>query len=272
MCLTFRLLFRQAVAFGCAVVASSHAADRAAAQADDRAKVILLGDQTAAWFLDLDPPPPPKERVLVAGDQQGGVFAFVLGRDTKEALTQLSEIRIAGEIQGCERGGVTCCDAGRKTYVLDAEYQEERFWLPLGETCQGYPPEDGVADGPPVGEPDAAVVDVDSELMKELAKYGVTYPFMTLAEESGNGRILVDRSQQSGAPGLPTPFRHAILNGDELLIIPANHVIPQPKTMPSVSYCKKEDGDRCNADGLHWWRWVSTDQEWWRIDKCKCPS
>ena len=107
--------------------------------------------------------------------------------------------------------------------------------------------------------------------MSVLAAHGVTHPFMTLAEELGNGRILVDPSYESGDPELPLAVKHAAVTDDHPLIIPANHVIQQSKCRPSISFCKKDEGDRCNAAGRHWWRWYDSSQQWCRLaDTCGC--
>ena len=269
------LLCRHALALAALIFSAGCATDDgppAVAAADGiPAKVILLTGPTADWFLDLDPPPPPDGRVVVAGNDQGDVFAFVLGRDTEDAERQLRDLRISGEVEGCQLGGVTCCDVQRKTYVLDSALAGERFWIGLGERCEGSPPRDGFDEGPPVDEANAGVVEVDPEVMSALAEFGVTHPFMTLAEQTGNGRILVDPSYETSDLGSPPPVHPPELQ-ERLSIILAGHAASnRPECVSSVSWCKKDDGDRCNRDRRHWFRWNDVRESWCQMaDRCRC--
>jgi hypothetical protein len=233
--------------------------------------VVLLGDALADWFLDLKPPPPPNGSVVVAGGEEGEVIALVLGRDLDDARGQLDRIAIVDEVEGCVRGGITCCDLTTKTYVIDGEFEGKRVWLPLGERCEGLAPRIGFDYGPPFGEEHASVVELGPAIMSALAEYGVTYPFMTLAEESGHGRILADASYDVADLRLPT-LKNRPGAEESLAIILAGHkVSSRPECVSSVAWCRKDNGDRCNNARRHWFRWNDVKESWCQMgDKCKC--
>ena len=261
-----------AVMISCGSCSGHEAPPQVAALGDEPAQVILLADATANWFLELEPPPPPDGRVVVAGGDHGEVLALVLGRELRDAQEQLSRLVVFGDIEGCVPAGITCCDVETKTYVLDGAFESERFWLRLGERCEGAAPRDGFDHGAPVDEPSAGVVEIDPEIMDTLAAYGVTYPFMTLAEETGNGRIVFDPRYESTNLGLSPPMMNRLGLQERSSIILAGHETSnRPACVSSVSWCRKDDGDRCNKARRHWFRWNDAKEQWCQMsDKCSC--
>jgi hypothetical protein len=240
---------------------------------DEPAQVILLTGATAKWFLALDPPPPPDGRMVVAGDDAGAVFALVLGEDLEDAQRQLDSLIVAGEVEGCEPG-TTCCDVARKTFVLDSMFEGRRAWLTTGEHCLALPPEDRDDEGPPVEEQIADFVELPPEIVSALAAQGVTYPFMTLAEDSGDGRILENPAYEESKLEQALPMIRDLRLGQASSIIPAGHVASsRPRCAGSVSSCRQDDGDRCNRGRAHWFRWNDHRGEWCQMsDRCRCPS
>jgi hypothetical protein len=245
---------------------------RVTTSGDEPAQVILLTGPTARWFLDLDPPPPPDGRIVVAGNDDGAVFAFVLGEHLEGAKEQFDDLRISGEVEGCDLGGTTCCDVQRKTFVLDSMLENQRVWLSLGERCEGLPPEERFDDGPPVNERIANVVELTPEIVSAMAAYGATYPFMTLAEDTGNGRILEDPSYEESELEQASPMISGLPLRQPSSVIPAGHVISsRPRCVGSVGSCKQDEGDRCNGGRAHWFRWNDRKGEWCQMsDRCRC--
>jgi hypothetical protein len=132
--------------------------------------------------------------------------------------------------------------------------------------------EDGFDDGAPVGEANDGVIEVEPEIMSALAAYGLTQPLMTLAEETGNGRILVDPAFQSSDLGRRAPMvnRPGLQGGSSIVL--AGHVASSnPKCLTSVTACKTQGGDRCSVDRRHWFRLFQTTANWCQLPQtCGC--
>ncbi len=260
-------------------------AGRALAQDYEPAHVKLLTDRAAQWFLNLDPPPPEDGRVLVAGGDEGTVFAFVLGSKTEDANDELEALKVA-EVEGCEPEGVTCCDEQAHVWVIDSEFDNERFWLRLGQYCEAEPVQDGSSDDEPSNaEPGAPVISVDPQIWQDLTELGVTQPLMTMATANHEMGVLVAPSWQKGDLFLP---RHLGLRSLSPIIL-VNHVNPntQPPGPPAPpggcatgNYCKSQPNRRCYADrhqtgtahaARHHWYVKMPDRRWCeQVDKCNC--
>jgi hypothetical protein len=259
------------------VVIGSCGAGRASAEDFGPAQVILLTNATADRLLKFDPPPPPDGRVLVAGDDQGTVFAFVLGSDTDDANEQLGKLR-ADVIAGCIPEGVTCCDQSTHMWALDSEFENERFWLRLGQGCP--PVEEGAEPGVPFEK-------VDIEIWQGLTELGVTHPLMTFADLNYERRVLV--APWFEASELPLP-RHLGLRTLSPIIL-VKHVNPnsQPPGPAAPSGgcvtktgCDRYDSSRCYADSHaggtrhterhHWYVKDELTGKWCEsTEKCNCP-
>jgi hypothetical protein len=256
-------------------VICSYSTGRALGEDYGPAHVRPLTGPVAEWFLNLD------GRVLVAGDDQGTVFAFVLGSDIKDVMDHLDALRVS-EVEGCPPEGITCCDEAAHIWVIDAEFQKERFWLRLGGPCKLVPVYEGWADGPGVPfEP------VDAAIWQQLTELGVTEPLMTLATEDGKMRVLVDPSWQNSALSLP---RHPGVRTPSPLIL-VNHVNPNtqppgparpPGGCATRTPCKlDENGRACYADTHlagsrhserhHWYIHNPATNRWCeQVNKCNC--
>jgi hypothetical protein len=268
------------------IIFGNWGADRAAAEVvseKDPARVILIAGDLANALLGLDPPPPANGRAVVAGGNNGQVLVLVLGETLAAAEQQLNDLAVTGEVEECVSEGVTCCDLTTGMYVIDAQrigwappqkFESERFWLQLGEHCEPSAQEGWTGDDPPE-ESGADFVEIDPDVVRALAEYGVTHQFMTLAKENGEGRVLVEASSQSGELWLPPLFMHRLGFQKRSLIVLADHVEP-PDPPPgdcasSISYCKKDDGDRCNKGRRHWYRWNEVKEKWCEMaDNCSC--
>jgi hypothetical protein len=244
------------------------------------AQAGLLTGELAQYFLDKG------GLVLVAGDNEGNVGAFVIGRDIKEASDRLTRLRIGEVVGGCVREGVTCCDETNHVWVIDVEYGKDRFWLSLDAYCKVLPVEDGWDAGPGVPfEP------LDADIWQRLkTEYGMTYHLMTLATTDHKTQVLVDPSWDYAGLSLPKDFGLRSLSP----IILVNHVNPTtvpkgPATPPNGCAdrrpCRTDSvtGWACYADNPHatgvanhserhhWYVKNNFTGHWCeKVDKCSC--
>jgi hypothetical protein len=201
----------------------------------------------AQYFLDKD------GVVLVAGNKEGQDYAFVLGKDIKDAGDRLARLRV-GEVDGCVPGENTCCDETKHVWVIDVEDGKERFWLSLDAYCKVVPVEDGWNAGPGV-----PFQPLDAGIWQDLkTMYGVTHPIMSLATADHKTLVLVDPSATFGELSQPRDFGLRSLSP----IILVNHFNPNtvpkgPATPPNWCAnrrpCKVDQvsGLACYADNPH---------------------
>jgi hypothetical protein len=250
------------------MMVGSYGIDRAAAEGHPPAQVGLVDGLLAGFLLGLNSGP----QALVGEGDAGEVIVLVPGTDLEDARQRLNALKVSDEVEGCGPGEGTCCNAETKQYVIYAEFEKKQFWLTLRENCWGLPPQHGVDEGPPLGEEIAEVVNVPLEIKNALVAEGIKGPFMTFATETGEGRILDDPSYESSQLWLPPAMLDRLWLKKRSPIILTGHVASSdPRCASSVSSCKKDNGDRCSDDRLHWFRYNDSRAKWCQMsDKCTC--
>lgn len=229
----------------------------------------------------------PREPVLVAGYSlpaqapARGVIAIVFA-DTISEASKIKDrlLRTDVNLPYCNGDGpVACCDKDIQRYRL---YTTEG-WLDTGETCNPTQHESALVETPDPAsenEPPTPFVRIKADLSNELyEEFRVDSQFMSLPNENGSSRILINRPEQRG----DVQDRHtkgslrfvSELNKSQRYFELIGHKKPTPRTsgcIGSINACKRDSNKYCRRDWLHWYEYDRDGNIYCELDAgCTCP-